>query len=73
MPLSRLRLAQSRDPPDILITTPETVQLLLFGDTLRSHLHTVRFVVLDGPARPNRLVGPSDDLLREAYHRVSHA
>jgi ATP-dependent Lhr-like helicase len=41
------RSRQSRDPPDLLITTPETVQLLLYGDTLRSHLVTVRFVVLD--------------------------
>jgi 3-dehydroquinate synthase len=39
----------------------------------KSRGSTLRFVVLDGPARPTRLVGPSDDLLREAYHRVSHA
>jgi ATP-dependent helicase Lhr and Lhr-like helicase len=41
------RSRQSRRPPDLLITTPETVQLLLYGDTLRRHLGTVRFVVLD--------------------------
>lgn len=41
------RQRQSKSPPDLLITTPETVQLLLYGDTLRSHLGTVRFVILD--------------------------
>jgi ATP-dependent Lhr-like helicase len=41
------RTKQARDPPDLLITTPETVQLLLYGDTLRKHLATVRFVILD--------------------------
>ncbi|HET6668479.1 MAG TPA: 3-dehydroquinate synthase, partial [Intrasporangium sp.] len=37
----------------------------------KSRGSTLRFVVLDGLARPTRLVGPSDDLLREAYGRVS--
>ncbi|MFA5943144.1 MAG: DEAD/DEAH box helicase [Candidatus Thermoplasmatota archaeon] len=41
------RTRQSKDPPDLLITTPETVQLLLYGDTLRKHLATTRFVILD--------------------------
>ena len=41
------RARQARKPPDLLITTPETVQLLLFGDTLRRHLNTVRAVVVD--------------------------
>lgn len=41
------RSKQSRDPPDILVTTPETVQLLLYGERLRSHLASVRFVVVD--------------------------
>ena len=37
----------------------------------KSRGSTLRFVVLDGLARPTRLVGPSDDLLREAYGRAS--
>lgn len=41
------RTRQSKSPPDLLITTPETVQLLLYGDNLRSHLATVRFAILD--------------------------
>src|ERR1051326_7651758 len=41
------RARQARSPPDLLITTPETLQLLLYGDTLRRHLATVRFVVVD--------------------------
>ncbi len=41
------RAKQARKPPDILITTPETTQLLLYGDKLRGHLRTVRFVVVD--------------------------
>src|ERR1041384_8249606 len=41
------RTRQAKDPPDLLITTPETVQLLLYGDTLRRHLATVRFAILD--------------------------
>lgn len=41
------RARQARKPPDILITTPESLQLLLYGDTLRRHLGTVRFVILD--------------------------
>jgi Lhr-like helicase len=41
------RQRQAKNPPDVLITTPETVQLLLYGDTLRKHLATVRFAILD--------------------------
>ena len=31
---------------------------------------TLRFVVLDGPARPGILVGPGEDVLEEAYAKV---
>ncbi|MDV3222852.1 3-dehydroquinate synthase [Intrasporangium sp.] len=37
----------------------------------KSRGSTLRFVVLDGLARPSRLVGPDDSVLRVAYERVS--
>ncbi|HEV8361853.1 MAG TPA: DEAD/DEAH box helicase [Candidatus Thermoplasmatota archaeon] len=41
------RLLQSRRPPAILITTPETVQVLLSGRRLRFHLQSLQAVVVD--------------------------
>jgi ATP-dependent Lhr-like helicase len=41
------RLRQSRIPPEILITTPETLQAILSGWIMRQHLQQVRWVVVD--------------------------
>jgi len=41
------RTAQSRHPPDLLLTTPETLQILLVGRHLRDALRQVRTVVVD--------------------------
>jgi ATP-dependent Lhr-like helicase len=43
----REREAQAIVPPDILITTPETLQAILPGKILRKHLSTVRWVIVD--------------------------
>jgi ATP-dependent Lhr-like helicase len=41
------RTRQSRSPPDILITTPETLQSILSGWNLRQHLQALRWVIID--------------------------
>jgi ATP-dependent Lhr-like helicase len=41
------RRKQSLSPPHILVTTPETFQILLIGSRLRNHLKTVKWVVVD--------------------------
>jgi ATP-dependent Lhr-like helicase len=41
------RTRQSKCPPDILITTPETLQAILMGWLLRQHLQSLRWVVID--------------------------
>ncbi len=43
----RERARITRDPPQILITTPETFQILFTGRRLRDHLRSVRWVVVD--------------------------
>ena len=41
------RVQQSKNPPDVMITTPETVQIVFTGRILREHLKHVRHVVID--------------------------
>jgi len=41
------RTRQSRSPPDILITTPETLQAIIPGWVLSQHLQQVRWVIVD--------------------------
>jgi len=38
---------QAMAPPDVMITTPETLQAILPGRTLRKHLSKVKWVVVD--------------------------
>lgn len=44
---SAQRLRQSQRPPDLLLTTPETLQILLVGRRLREGLRNVRTVIVD--------------------------
>jgi len=41
------RRRQTRQPPSILVTTPETLQALLAAPLMREHLRSVRWVVID--------------------------
>ncbi|MFQ5999398.1 MAG: DEAD/DEAH box helicase [Candidatus Bathyarchaeia archaeon] len=44
---TRERTRQARSPPDMLITTPETLQAILPGRLMRQHLQHVRWVIVD--------------------------
>src|SRR2546426_651736 len=41
------RSQQAKSPPDMLITTPETLQSILVGKRMKEHLRSVRWVVVD--------------------------
>ncbi|MCD6563089.1 MAG: DEAD/DEAH box helicase [Thermoproteales archaeon] len=41
------RRLQALKPPDILITTPETLQLLLIGKRLRETIKSLQFIIVD--------------------------
>jgi len=41
------RRKQAAAPPDILITTPETLQAILPGKVMQRHLKAVRYVIID--------------------------
>src|SRR5438093_43678 len=41
------RSRQAKSPPDMLITTPETLQSILVGKRMKEHLRSVRWVVVD--------------------------
>jgi len=44
---ARERRTQSIIPPDVMITTPETLQILLLGRRLSGYLRSVRWVIVD--------------------------
>ncbi len=41
------RVKQSKNAPDILVTTPETFQILFLGKNLRNWIKNVKFVIID--------------------------
>ena len=43
----KVRRKQAQKPPQLLVTTPETLQAILPGSQMRRHLKTVEFVVVD--------------------------
>ncbi len=43
----QIRADQAKSPPEMLVTTPETLQALLTGRVMRRHLSAVRWVVVD--------------------------
>lgn len=44
---TKTRRKQARQPPQILVTTPETLQAVLPGSQFRKHLANIRYVIVD--------------------------
>lgn len=44
---AKIRRKQARSPPQILVTTPETLQAILPGSLMRKHLSNVQHVIVD--------------------------
>lgn len=44
---TKTRRRQARTPPDLLVTTPETLQAILPGKRMQKHLKEVRWVIID--------------------------
>jgi ATP-dependent Lhr-like helicase len=43
----RIRRRQARKPPEMLVTTPETLQAILPGMLMKEHLRNVQYVIID--------------------------
>jgi ATP-dependent Lhr-like helicase len=43
----KIRRKQARSPPQMLVTTPETLQAILPGSKMRRHLSHVQYVIID--------------------------
>jgi ATP-dependent Lhr-like helicase len=44
---TKIRRKQARQPPQMLVTTPETLQAILPGSKMRKHLSNVQYVIVD--------------------------
>jgi ATP-dependent Lhr-like helicase len=44
---TKTRRKQARQPPQLLVTTPETLQAILPGSQMRKHLGSVQYVIVD--------------------------
>jgi ATP-dependent Lhr-like helicase len=44
---TKIRRKQARQPPQLLVTTPETLQAILPGSQMRRHLSSVQYVIVD--------------------------
>ncbi|GIS41903.1 MAG: hypothetical protein Ct9H90mP14_3590 [Methanobacteriota archaeon] len=46
-PVKKREQNNPKKPPNLLVTTPETAQIMLLGSRLREHLAGVKAVILD--------------------------